>query len=190
MNIFFVDRNPYVAAKSLADKHVIKMILESAQLLSTAHRVLDGQEMITTSKSGRKQKIWTLNDSRNDLLYKATHINHPCSVWTRTTSQNYRWLWEHFAGLLEEYTYRYHKTHACYSLFVPLFEYPHNIKKGDFTDPPLAMPPECKVSKDVVACYRHYYKYNKSHLFSWKNNNKPEWISTNETFQDISSPTF
>ena len=78
------------------DKHCIKMILEYAQLLSTAHRVLDGVELEGISASGRKRKFWTLGDSRDYTLYKATHINHPSAIWVRKSYENYEWLYTMF----------------------------------------------------------------------------------------------
>ena len=72
MNIFYLDSDPYVAAKMHCDKHVVKMILESAQMLSTAHRVLDGDEYA---------------DERG--LYKMAHKNHPSTIWVRTSTDNY-----------------------------------------------------------------------------------------------------
>ena len=83
MNIFYVDPDPGTAAQCLVDKHVVKMILESAQLLSTAHRLLDGIEFEGKSKSGRKARRWLLPDSRDYTMYAATHINHPSAVWCR-----------------------------------------------------------------------------------------------------------
>ena len=83
MNIFYLSHNTQECAEMHVDKHVVKMILEYSQLLSTAHRVLDGVEYIDNS-SGRKIKRWKLNWSAfEDTLYKATHINHPSAVWCR-----------------------------------------------------------------------------------------------------------
>jgi hypothetical protein len=93
MNIFYLDRDPVIAAQMMCDKHVVKMILESAQMLSTAHRVLDGDEY--ANKMG---------------LYKLAHKNHPSTIWVRTSSENYRWLFNHYDALMQEYTYRYDKT--------------------------------------------------------------------------------
>lgn len=83
MNIFYLDSDPVVCAQMHCDKHVVKMILESCQLLSTAHRVLDGHSTIEKSASGRNVKRWYLNDLRQGILYGATHINHPSAIWCR-----------------------------------------------------------------------------------------------------------
>ena len=111
LNIFYVDSDPIEAAQSLVDKHVVKMILESAQLLSTAHRIIDGREIEGVSKSGRKARRWILDDAREPVLYTATHVNHPSAIWARTSILNYNWLADHFFALLNEYTYRYDKHH-------------------------------------------------------------------------------
>jgi len=102
LNIFFVDSDPVVAAQSLVDKHVVKMILESAQLLSTAHRLLDGEEFEGKTKTGRKAKRWKLHDARENVIYSATHINHPSAVWCRQSVENYNWLVDHFFALMLE----------------------------------------------------------------------------------------
>lgn len=195
MNIFYIDTNPVQAAKWMVDKHVIKMILESAQLLSTAHRVLDGEKIVTITqpdklddllsavfknnsfKKPRKKTIWKLHDSRDSVLYGATHINHPSAIWCRTSVENYNWLVEHLFALMDEYTYRYGKKHKCagdisYMLQSP----PHNLKDFNFTKMPCAMGEEYIISDNPVENYRNYYKSGKTHLHSWKNREKPEWI--------------
>ena len=80
MNIFYIDKDPVQAAEWMVDKHVVKMILESAQLLCTAHRFLDGTEYVDAT-SGRRIKRWMLSDARESVLYSATHINHPSAIW-------------------------------------------------------------------------------------------------------------
>ena len=90
MNIFILDNDPVKAAQQQCDKHVVKMIVESAQMLSTAHRMLDGHVELRPSKSGKRMvKHYILNDKRDDILYKAVHYNHPCTVWTMESHENY-----------------------------------------------------------------------------------------------------
>jgi hypothetical protein len=177
MNIFFVDPDPVLAAECLVDKHVVKMILESAQLLSTAHRVLDGTQIAGKSKTGRNVKRWVLHDDREDTIYTATHVNHPSAVWTRTAVENYWWLAEHFAGLLDEYTYRYDKVHACYKLLMPLQSPPHSLKDFEMTPMPSAMAEEYRISEDPLTNYRNYYKVGKSSMHKWTKRQPPEWIN-------------
>ena len=159
MNIFYLDRDPVVAAQMMCDKHVVKMILESAQMLSTAHRVLDGDD-IANSKG----------------LYKMAHKNHPSTIWVRTNSSNYEWLWEHMDALMKEYTYRYDKHHATERLIHYLWEFPRNISHGEFTDPPQCMPDYCK-GDDTISAYHTYYIVEKSDFATWKRRAKPEWFN-------------
>ena len=105
MNIFILNNDPVIAAQEQCDKHVVKMIVESAQMLSTVHRMLDGVMERRPSKSGAKLQYWKLDDEREDLLYKACHFNHPSTVWTRESCCNYTWHYNHFIGLCDEYTY-------------------------------------------------------------------------------------
>ena len=163
MNIFYLDRDPDIAAQMMCDKHVVKMILESAQMLSTTHRVLDGDEY--ADRVG---------------LYKMAHKNHPSTIWTRSSGMNYLWLYEHMRALMDEYTYRYDKHHATERLNGPLFEPPNNIhwnRRGgtSFSDPPQCMPDYCK-SDNTVSAYQNYYILEKSDFATWKRRDKPEWF--------------
>ena len=179
MNIFYIETDPYDAAQSMVDKHVVKMILETAQLLSTAHRLLDGEEYVGQSQSGRKAKRWRLPDEREDILYSATHINHPSAFWCRQTIHNYNWLCCHFEGLLIEYTYRYGKTHKCAEpKFRQLLQtIPAKIPVGPLTPVTPAMLDEYKVGVDSLASYRNYYKQGKTHLHKWTKRQPPVWLT-------------
>lgn len=179
MNIFYLHKSPIECAQQHCDKHVVKMIIEYAQLLSTAHRVLDGVEYEARTEANRKIKRWKLNDSFHDnMLYKASHVNHPSGVWTRSTSENYTWLTNLLCHLCEEYTYRYDKHHKveesglCYVL---LKNVPKNIQKGDFYCPPPAMPDIYKVPGDSIQSYKNYYLNDKKRFATWKKRKLPEW---------------
>jgi len=177
MNIFAIDKDPVIAAQQQCDKHVVKMILESAQLLSTAHRVIDGKEVVGKSPSGRKQKQYLIGDDRDNVLYKATHVNHPSAIWCRQTKGNYTWLYVHFKALCKEYTSRYGKVHLCEEkLLKQLVRPPVNIKQEGCTPVTLAMPDEYKTS-DYVESYRKYYKSKAATIdMRWTKRNKPEWF--------------
>lgn len=175
MNIFYLDENPVLAAKFHCDKHVVKMIVESAQMLSTAHRVLDGEIYIEKSKSNRSIKRWKLNSELEDKLYKATHVNHPSNVWTRSSVWNYQWLYSLFVNLLEEYTHRYGKHHKCEELIESLKLLPVNIPLTSQTHIPLAMPHQCMIGSGVES-YRHYYQTCKQDILVYTNRDKPFWL--------------
>jgi hypothetical protein len=160
------------------DKHVVKMILEYAQLLSTAHRVLDGHLMVGISDSGRKQTSWILSDHRHDILYKATHLNHPSAVWARQSRDNYVWLWKLLNALCKEYTFRYEKVHKVEreGLLEQLRFVPSGIKEHPtFTEPTPAMPDIYKVPNNSRESYRNYYLGAKKDMAKWKNRNAPNW---------------
>lgn len=157
MNIFYLDSDPVTAAQMAVDKHVVKMILETAQLLSTAHHVLDGPEV-------------------PPAIYKSTHVNHPSAVWARKSNNNYNWLYVHFLALLEEYTFRYGKYHKSGELADVLESPPRNIPVGYFTPPPPAMDEQYIVSQDSVENYRNYYKFGKAHLHKYTRREVPDFL--------------
>jgi len=139
MNIFYLDECPVEAAKLQCDKHVVKMILETAQLLSTAHAELDGESP----------------------AYKPTHKNHPSAVWVRSSASAYRWTVDHLWALGSEYQRRYGRVHKTIAEhFVSLYALPVALQ-GDstpFTPPPQCMPDECKHPHTVIA-YLEYYNH-------------------------------
>jgi len=177
LNIFYLDRHPKDCAEMHLDKHVVKMIIEYAQLMSTAHRVLDGEEYYDLTANGRKIKRWRLNDDREAQLMKASHMNHPSAVWVRQSKENYVWLYQMWACLLQEYTYRYGKTHACARLIDILVEMPHNLQQKHFTEPTPAMPDECKIAGDSLASYHKYYIEKKKHFAKWTKRQVPLWFA-------------
>lgn len=159
VNIFYLSNDAVEAAKWHLDRHVVKMILESAQLLSTAHRILD--------------------NCQDPILYRITHKNHPSAVWVRKSVHNYNWLYELFIALCDEYTRRYGKIHLTdtklrYVLNTP----PKNIPNVPFTQPTQAMPNEYKHEDSVIA-YRQYYIHAKNKFATWKiPEHKPSWFIT------------
>ena len=179
MNIFYLDHDVTECAKMHNDKHVVKMILEYAQLLSTAHRILDGTELSVLSATGRKKKVWQLPDNRDSVLYSCTHANHPSAIWVRQSDKNYDWLFAMFQALMTEYTHRYDKVHATSRLEQYLAQLPKNIPQKGFTEPTPAMPDEVKIPGDSIKSYRNYYINNKVHLASWKKRQVPEWFNAN-----------
>ena len=159
MNIFYLDRNPTRCAAMHCDKHVVKMILEYAQLLSTAHHEIDGEPSVE--------------------CYKPTHRNHPSAVWARSNRSNYNWLYLLLKDLCSEYTLRYGKAHKTErsGIVQGLSFPPYEMKPGEFFDPPQCMDDYCKVPGDTVMAYRNYYIREKSYMARWKNTQEPLWYT-------------
>ena len=158
MNIFYLHDDPYIAAQFHCDKHCVKMILESAQLLSTAHRLLDGGEKA---------------DLRH--LYKSFSPKHPSAIWVRESHSHYTWLYDLMEALCDEYTRRYEKIHAVEStgLLSRLLTSPANIPLVPFTPPPQCMPDEYK-TENTIQAYRNYYHGDKARFAEWRLG-KPAW---------------
>lgn len=176
MNIFALDSDPVLAARYHCDRHVIKMIVESAQILSTAHRILDGTETVRLSDSGRKQNVWELPDDLDAMLYKATHANHPSCVWVRQSNQHYDWAYRLMIELGKEFTYRYdNPNHRTFEVFDALKSMPKNIPSAGFVLPTPAMPDQYK-SRSVVKSYRDYYIGEKQRMAVWTRRPVPEWF--------------
>jgi len=180
MNIFILNNDPIIAAQEQCDKHVVKMIVESAQMLSTVHRMLDGVMERRPSKSGSMLQYWKLNDQRENILYKACHFNHPSTVWTRESKANYQWHYKHFIALCDEYTYRYGKVHSTDTkLRIALQQIPTNIPEKHMTPFKLAMGsnPECML-EDAVESYRRFYETKqKRFTMVWTKRPVPKWFN-------------
>ena len=190
MNIFVLDKDPVVAAQMQCDKHVVKMITESAQMLSTVHRLLDGKMRLKPSKSGKRMiKYYDLYDGADDLemeliLMCNVHERHPCTVWTMESSDNYDWHWEHLYALCKEYTYRYGKIHKCERVHLwPLKNHPRNIPQGPMTEFKLAMNsnPECIALGDPVKAYQAFYQTKQERFkMAWTKRPVPDWFNIME----------
>lgn len=180
MNIFVLSEDPVEAAQLLCDKHAAgKMVVESAQMLSTAHRMLDGVIEQRPSKSGKRRvKYWRMLDEREDVLYKAVHMNHPCTVWTRETEDNYLWHYRHFVALCDEYTYRYDKAHKTDTLLRKiLFRAPANIPHKSLTPWARAMPEEYK-DGSTTESYQNYYQSKQDRFkMVWSRRETPSWFN-------------
>lgn len=151
MNIFYLDHDITKSTAYLVDKHVVKMPLETTQILSTARHINGMQSP-----------------------YKPTHINHPCVKWAAKSQANYRWLHSYADKLFAEYTFRYGKQHGSQKYLEDLTNC-DNLPLDTFVIPPQCMPDEFKAD-DTVEAYRNYYRLGKQHIHSWKLRPKPEWI--------------
>lgn len=206
MNIFFLDKDPKLAAQYHVDRHVVKMPLESAQMLCTAIRVLGGTPTKLTKPDDKTQVVYLLPNETytwkrkvvnrrvsyvfvSDMgIYVQTHVNHPCNVWLRESYGNFCWLYRLMYALVTEWNITY--NHANYHKSVVALQEANIIHlamqfyKVDFswkdsletTPPALAMPDHCKVSSDPVKCYREYYKKEKQALHKWTNRDVPFWL--------------
>ena len=144
MNIFYLHKNPIKAAQYQYNKHVVKMILESAQMLCAAHHVIGNPD---------------------DPPYKLAHKNHPSTTWVRESIFHYDWLWNHMMALGDEYTKRYGKTHLSITKmnYYEMYWAPLGMPSPEFKQPPQCMPDEYK-HKDSITAYWQYYIHGKSHI--------------------------
>ena len=156
MNIFVLDRDLSKSAQAHVDRHIVKMPLETAQLLCTARHELTGDA--------------------DTIPYRKTHTNHPCSVWARQSLANYTWLCNMGMELCKEYTYRYGKVHKCEAVIQNCIDNTPEFEHTKPTEHAQAMDDEYKLSDPVLA-YRNYYNKAKSHLHNWKNRPTPFWIT-------------
>ena len=153
MNIFVLDWNQNTCARYHNDKHVVKMILETAQLLCGAHWATGGEAQ-----------------------YKLSHKNHPCAIWVREDLNNYMWLCELGLNLCWEYKHRYGKTHKSYEVIMWCCDNHPKIPNNELTTPPMAMPEQYKVPGNTVQSYRNYYIGEKAGFSNWKNREIPKWF--------------
>ena len=176
MNIFYLSNNTKLCAMEHVDKHVVKMILEYGQLMSTAHRVLDGEPYYGKTINNRNIQRWLLPDYREEIIWKASHVKHPSGIWVRSSSTHYYWLYYLWIDLLEEYKYRYGKIHSAVRMKDVFSILPNNIPREKWlSDPTPAMPDEYKTTSSIES-YRNYYKGDKKAFATWKNRNTPAWF--------------
>lgn len=192
MNIFFLDVDPVVAAEMHCDKHVVKMILEHIQMLSSSHRIIDGTPTKHISANGRNITRHKHPDAFLETnLYKTTHQNHPCSVWVRESNSNYNWLYECTEKLCDMYHTATNRKHAsAVKLMDILKSAPENIPSSNLTLPPSAMKDEYKLHPnpksytEVVQNYHNYYLKDKVRFATWGkyNNPTPDWWNNMPTY--------
>jgi hypothetical protein len=155
MNIFYLDEQPHLAAQFLCDKHIPKMVLETAQMLCTAQHV---------------------NGCSHEALYKAAYVKHPSTVWVGSSLYAYEWTYMLFLDLLHEYSHRFDRTHACDRLREHLGNFP-SCHKGERSVPPQCMPDIYK-GIDTVSAYRRYYVGEKMYFAKWvRGTAAPYWLN-------------
>jgi len=187
MNVFYLSKDPKTCAEMHCNTHASKMCVEYAQLLSTAHRVLDGTLWYGRTSNGHKLARYFLNDGElNEKLYKASHINHPSNIWVRSSAENYSWLYDMWTHLCDEFEYRYNKKHKSFiDLELVLLLPPNNVPTKKFTEPPPAMKafPECIIEGDSITSYRNFYWEAKRDFAKWTKRDKPEWWNERERIE-------
>lgn len=160
MNIFHLDDNPEQAAKYLCNKHIVKMILETAQILSTVVR------------------LYNLEDKSSIELYKKTHANHPCVKWAFKSKSHFEWLCKHGLAMCDEYQIRYNKIHKSKAI---INEVATKIQSeipfisNNWENPPLCMP-EKYYNSNYIEAYREYYRKEKKNFAKWPEDKRPDWI--------------
>ena len=163
MNIFCLDRDPYVSAEMMCDKHIVKMIIETCQILSA---VVDRYYYETCSKD------------ENLPQYPKAHKKHPSTLWAKESRDNTRWLIKHLHGLVHEYTKRYDKKHkmdSYYKKYIELVE-KCSFPKKDMTEFVQAITNKDLHRDDPIDGYREYYNKEKSKFAKWKLGNVPYWF--------------
>ena len=158
MNIFYLHHDPRAAAQWHCDRHCSKMIIEYAQLLSTAWHVLGLDNKGATS---------------------LTHVNHPSAVWVRESADHYRWLVSLWRELHTEFEWRRLHKHKCY---VDRYRYlknpPVGMPEKGFVEPPQCMDEKYKIDGDCVAAYQQYYRKGKTHVVSYQwGRLAPSWLN-------------
>jgi len=184
VNIFVLDENPVKAAQMQCNKHVVKMILESAQMLCTAHWI-GWQKMRKVDTSLKRDDF--INQLRSEIdprlqpPWKMTHANHPCTQWAQRCWGNYMWLSLHGLAMCDEYTLRYGKIHKSHEVhrwlnrvIPPTFEAVTESPNG-ITPFAVCMPDNYKIPNDPVQSYRNYYKGSKSSFAKWPEGKQPSW---------------
>ena len=169
MNIFILDKDPIISAQMQCDKHIVKMPLETAQMLCS---------------------VWHRYGLGDTVPYKEAHRNHPCTLWAGNDGANYQWLWRHGMELCFEYTRRYNKIHKCQQVIMNISladtllapDFIFDKMSTEITPHPQCMPDEYKCDDPVLA-YRKYYVNDKKDIAKWnKTRPMPDWYA-NKTYR-------
>ncbi len=188
MNIFYTNTDPITCADEHCITHTNKMITEYAQLLSTAHRVLDGKPY----RNEKNRLEYKLESYLEDNIYKATHVNHPSAVWVRQSAANYEWLLTVLMQLCENYKFYKGKPQKVELCALPyLMDLPNNIEFSEFFEPPLCAPDHIlEINKSLRSVKESYKYFIVDKILLWEKYpemgkravdtgfyNEPEWFS-------------
>lgn len=188
MNLFYLDNDLDKCAEYHVDKHVNKMILEAAQILCTAiwvdellgfvPRALNKEESAVLNEYKKTEK-GLKPEERKLTPYLGMMYNHPCTIWSRSSLENFYWTFCYAHALAEEYRYRYGKEHKSFWEVINKLPHPKNMQDEGFTKFGLAMPDELKDYDNPIEAYRKYYMLDKGTFATWKFRDKPEWWDEN-----------
>jgi len=186
MNLFYLDQNLDKCAEYHVDKHIVKMPLEVAQLLCTAIWVDKHLGFVPRALDKAESKI--LNDLKKEIKhlppkdrpptpYLPMMYNHPCTIWVRSSLDNFEWTHCYGNALNEEYCYRYGKRHKSVEEVINILPEPQNMERRGFTTFGLAMPDDLKDYDNPIQSYRDYYHLDKATFAAWTGRDKPDWWS-------------
>jgi len=184
MNIFALTKDPVLSAQQMLDKHVVKMPTESCQMLHTNSLYFHYKSVYGTEPSLKELKEFHV--FINSKLMKPAMLNHPSTIWARTTKANYMWLYNHAIALCKEYTFRYGKIHGTEKRIGDSFTF--SYEEEDLTPVSIAMADIYRLPKErhswdfVIKSYRHYYLQGKWDFATWKKNRRPEWWPENHIY--------
>lgn len=192
MNIFVLHENPEIAAQMHCDKHCNKMIVEHAQMLASAY--------YSTLGISRKKEIPEKQEAVNEMFkgwprkhadgrehhYAITHVNHPCTVWTRTSIENFNWLLDCTDSLCTEFNIRWKHQPSIKKIIDWMRQNPPNLPSIGLTPFAQAMP-DCFKSEDAPTAYRQYYAMKTTYMkLEWRYTDTPEWWTSDLIQESVS----
>lgn len=182
MNIFVLHEDPKIAAQMHCERHILKMIIEHTQMMAAAYystigisrkkQIPDNQEAVNNLFRGFPRK----DENGNDRPYSISHVNHPCTVWTRSSLTNFYWLLDCTKALCEEFTHRYKGKHSVEFIVDWMYQNPPKLEDQGLTPFAQAMP-EFYKSENAVEAYRKYYAFKTTYMrVNWKLEERiPHW---------------
>lgn len=191
MGIFYLDDDPTVTAQAHCDRHLGRMLLDTAQILSTAWQVLARQhegaawvQALECDWSQPQQDTpfcelsWLHTRLCGGRIYRAHHETHPCVAWAALYGGNYAWLYRLGSALLDEYTYRFNRIHACTPVMRTLELLPPPLLDTQhmWCDAPCVFPSEFIVGEDAVTNYQNYYRNCRSVIMNYTRRSEPTWL--------------
>lgn len=182
MNIFILHEDPKIAAQQHCERHVLKMIIEHTQMMAAAYyhtlgisrkkEILENEEKVHNLFRGFPRK----DENGKENPYKISHVNHPCTVWTRESLTNFYWLLDCTKAMCEEFTYRYSGKHSVEAIIDWMYENPPKLEDIGLTPFAQAMPDFYK-GNNAIEAYHKYYAFKTTYMkVNWKLEERiPSW---------------